>query len=666
MIIESVRVRNFRSVLDETLYCDDLTALVGPNGAGKSTFLHALTLFYSVAPKIDSNDFYNEDIVNDIKIAITFMYLSDDAKMLFSSYLQGDKLTVERVFSLKEGKLDAKYYGNTLQCPLFKKIREGLLVKDRGKTAKEAYEEIRGIPEFNSLPKWSSIPDIHSNLLKWELENREKCEWEQDSGQFFGFKEVGQGYLGRFSRLLFIPAVRDASNDTSEGKGTVITELMDLVVRSVLANRDEIKNLKEETQDKYNEIMSPANISEINSLSEDLTDTLQIFAPEAKVDLKWLELGNINIPLPQAEVRLIEDGYSSLVSRTGHGLQRAFILTLLQHLALAQCIGKGADMSDKNITDKMKLPSLMLCIEEPELYQHPNRQRHLFKILMQLASGLTPGVADKMQIVYATHSPLFVGIDIFDKIRLLKKEQVTEGMPKVSKIVSASLRKISGILNGGGNDKYGNYDENTLIARLRAIMTPWMSEGFFSNAVVLVEGEDDRAAIIGVARRLEEDLEGKGISVIPCNGKTNLDRPFVIFREFGIPVYVIWDSDGDRGVTEGICEKCERPLDKKPDPRENHRLLQLVGKEAIDWPEFIEDNFACFKTDLERTIKNDYGSELFEKALSKYQNEFLIKKRKYAIKNPEVILNIIKFIDEENTIDCTLKKIVRKIKSLRN
>ena len=30
MIIESIRVKNFRSILDATLICDELTALVGP------------------------------------------------------------------------------------------------------------------------------------------------------------------------------------------------------------------------------------------------------------------------------------------------------------------------------------------------------------------------------------------------------------------------------------------------------------------------------------------------------------------------------------------------------------------------------------------------------------------------------------------------------------
>jgi putative ATP-dependent endonuclease of OLD family len=47
-----VKAENFRSILDETIACDSLTALVGANGSGKSAFLRAIDLFYSTTPKL--------------------------------------------------------------------------------------------------------------------------------------------------------------------------------------------------------------------------------------------------------------------------------------------------------------------------------------------------------------------------------------------------------------------------------------------------------------------------------------------------------------------------------------------------------------------------------------------------------------------------------------
>lgn len=100
MYIDKVMVRNFRSIVDETLVCDDLTALVGANGAGKSTFLRAIELFYSPTPRIDAEDFYAHDISQEIEISITFGRLSAEAIKIFSSYIQGNTLTVERVFKM--------------------------------------------------------------------------------------------------------------------------------------------------------------------------------------------------------------------------------------------------------------------------------------------------------------------------------------------------------------------------------------------------------------------------------------------------------------------------------------------------------------------------------------------------------------------------------------
>ncbi len=99
------------------------------------------------------------------------------------------------------------------------------------------------------------------------------------------------------------------------------------------------------------------------------------------------------------------------------------------------------------------------------------------------------------------------------------------------------------------------YTAKTLSPRLQTIMTPLTNEGFFADTVVLVEGESDRAAIIGMAKALAKDFDGEGIAIVPCSGKNNLDRPLVIFRQLDIPVYVVWD--GDRGSNDA------KPKDNK-------------------------------------------------------------------------------------------------------
>ncbi len=65
-------------------------------------------------------------------------------------------------------------------------------------------------------------------------------------------------------------------------------------------------------------------------------------------------------------VRLVEDGYTSAVERAGHGLQRAFIMSLLQSLALAQAKAdstKTASSQHAAAPASTKMPNLILGIE---------------------------------------------------------------------------------------------------------------------------------------------------------------------------------------------------------------------------------------------------------------------------------------------------------------
>jgi len=670
MLIETVKVQRFRSIFDEEIHLLNLTTLLGSNGSGKSTFLRALELFYTTSPKVEKEDFYDNDIREDILIAVTFCELSNDARELFSKYVRNEKLTVEKVFSFSNGKISATYHGAALRNPEFAEVRSGLDIKDRGATARVAYNTIRERQEYLTLPAWSTIAAVEPALLEWESSNPTLCVSSRDDGRFFGFSSVGEGYLGRFSRFLFIPAVRDAATDAAEGRGSALTDLMDMVVRSVIAQKTEVQQLRAETQRQYEQLLSPENLTELGKLSTDLTSTLQTFVPTASVDLTWLPLDQIDIKMPRADIKLVEDEFGTTVHRTGHGLQRAFILTMLQHLALAQS-SLSADQNDAMGEDEDKyvdyLPSLLLAIEEPELFQHPSRQRHFSTILNRLSTGSLPGVAGKTQVICATHSPLFVALEQFDSLRMIRKIAGETGKPRITKVICASMAEIADKLwlvdgNDGPND--GTYSADTLPHRLRAIMTPHLNEGFFANAVVLVEGEDDHAAITAMSRLNGIDLDSLGIALIPVGGKRNLDRPALIFQQFGIPVYIVWDADSGRGETQGKCDSCGRALDNKPDPKDNHRLLRIVGAGVTDWPSGIDERYCCFEVDLETTLSTELGVETFERCLAECQAEFGIQKRRHALKNPSVISTLLTKAHESGARSATLDRVVHEMSGL--
>jgi hypothetical protein len=645
MIIRSVAVKNFRCILDETLECDMLTALVGANGAGKSTFLRAIELFYAGSPSVTAEDFYAEDVNQVIEVSVTFAELDSEEQEHFSNYVENGTLTVSRVFSFAEGKVTAKYHGSLLQNPDFIPMR----IVGGAREATAAYNELRQNPAYaEQLVAVRSRDAALESLRKWEEAHPDRCTRQRDEGQFFGFTEVAQGYLGRYTRYIPVPAVRDAAEDAAESKGSPITMIMDLVVRSVLAQREDVARLKTDTQTRYNEIFDPEHLVELDALEDRLSTTLATYVPDAAVDLSWERAKPIEIPMPTAQVKLLEDGFRCAVERTGHGLQRAFILALLQHLAVA--VAPTPPEQAGAAPPAVRSPNLILGIEEPELYQHPNRQRHLARILLALSNGRIPGVAGRTQVLYGTHSPLFVGIDRFDQVRLLRKVSNGDARPKVAKVTRKSLDDVARILWKARGRQGEQFTADTLRPRLQTIMTPWMSEGFFATEVVLVEGEDDRAAVLGFASAAGHDFESLGISVIPCIGKNNLDRPLVIFRNLGIAVYVIWDSDyGGRDA----------------DPADNRYLLHLAESAPDDWPNTVQNTFACFRTKLEDVLRSEIGNEVFTALLNESKTQFGIRQDSQAIKNPTVISQVVSRARAQGQTSQTLEAVVERIVELR-
>jgi putative ATP-dependent endonuclease of OLD family len=102
--IESVHIRNFRSILDETIEFNRYTCLVGANGAGKSCVLSALNLFFRQSRDVATDlqelqveDFHNKNTAEPIEVTVTFTELSDPAQKDLRHYYRQGKLTIAAV-----------------------------------------------------------------------------------------------------------------------------------------------------------------------------------------------------------------------------------------------------------------------------------------------------------------------------------------------------------------------------------------------------------------------------------------------------------------------------------------------------------------------------------------------------------------------------------------
>lgn len=651
MIIKSVRVKNFRCIRDETLECEDLTVLVGPNGSGKSTFLRAIELFYALQTRVTEEDFYNKNTDQPIVISIMFDNLTQQELDLYKPYVEGNSLTVEKEIASPGGRGYERYFGLKMQNLDFQEVR----APGTTTVKRQAYSQLQ--QQYPELPNISRADDIEPALADWEQSHPERCQRTQDSGQFFGFEAVGNARLERFTKFFLVPAVRDASEDATEGKGSSLKELMDLVVRQILRQKPELEQFRTDMREQYRELIAEEKVPELPQLADSLTKTLQTYTPDARVTLEWM-IGEPNIPIPTASASLVEDEYKGAVSKKGHGLQRAFILTLLQHLAIVKLTREVEEHEDAteltgDTTEQGKIitttiiPNVVISIEEPELYQHPNRQRHLARVFLQLTeSGLEGG--ERVQIIYSTHSPLFVGIERFDKIRLFKKEKHVENLPKETRVKSVTMEQLAERLDEATDSPKGSSTATSLRAKLTNLMTLWVNEGFFANVVALVEGESDQCAILQVAKQIGIDFEKVGISVVPVRAKTSLDRPYLIFTELGIPTYMVFD-----------CDKNNK------EDRTNKLLLKLCGCPEEELPKTtVKDNMACFEDNLETILKAEIGEELYNQLLEQYTHEFGYSTKRGEGK-PLVTSKIVEEVYKRGKKIETLENIVNSIVALK-
>jgi putative ATP-dependent endonuclease of the OLD family len=668
MRLKRVHIRNFRSIRDATVEFSAQTAILGGNGAGKSTILRAIDRFYSPSANVELDDFFGRLPHEPIEIALTFVDFTDAEHDMFASRIHGGEMVVVRVFEAGGSKSNGRYFGMSLQHSGFADLR----ATGGASARRDLYKALRGqggdYAEF--LPTVSRADDIPEALAGWEARFPEQCELIRDDGQFFGFANVANGKLQKATSFVFIPAIRDVSADAVDAKGAVIARLMELVVRSSILKRREIREWQARASSEYRELTNPSRLHELGDLSAELTRTLQVFYGEAGVALRWKPADELDIPLPSADVFLSDDGFEGPVDRKGHGLQRAFVLTLLQHLAKAIATDtsveagtpedRASDMADGMEANgetphegvAVPMPGLILAIEEPELYQHPTKQRHFAKVLAQLADGTLPGVAGRMQIMFASHSSLFVSMDRFDEVRLARRVHVEGGAHKECRLTSSTLEAVAARLERAHGRSPGTFTGDSVRARLH-IIDPEIAEGLFADAVVLVEGASDRAAIHAAAALNDIDLEARGIAVLPVAGKTNLDRPAAIFLELCVPTYLVWD-----------CDKKGDKVDRAGTNRALQLLMGVEKADAVDAASVVSSNFTCFEGDLETTLRQEMGSDLFNTQLDLVKARYGVEGRDEAQKAPFIMAEVLSRAAEAGGRSRTLDAMVQSIVAL--
>jgi energy-coupling factor transporter ATP-binding protein EcfA2 len=620
MIIERIEIRNFRSLREIDLDCSELTTILGRNGAGKSTILKALDVFYNVSYQASPYDYFGKDTTGEIRIRVTYSELRPDELQEFSPYLANNKLTVTKVINTG----GAKYYGVSKQIPKFYEFRKLPAIKKR-----QGLNEAIDNSEFVGLgPKVTSEAAADQLMEQYEAAHPELTQPFEREQQFFGPRNVGGGKLDKYTKFVLIPAVRDASIEAD--KRGVMHQLIDVLVARTVNARADVRLLNAEFEQRVKAVYSRDNLTELGTLAATITKLLAQYAPGAELDLDFEDITPPKITLPGALASLVEDNFSSPISYTGHGVQRALILALLQQLSITDLTAPdpkaaGEEPAAQNAIN-VRPADLILAIEEPELYLHPSRSRYLSSVLNRLSKKPDNPNDPRTQIIYGTHSPYFINLDQFDRLRLSRKIP-TPGLDiRQCRITAFTRQKAATRLSEISGKDPATFTAQSFVAHAVPVMNSIVNEGFFADVVVVVEGLSEVGVLWALQEILGKGWEALGIAVVPAGGKNNIDRPVVVFSGLDIPTYFIFDGDAHH-----------TGKDKEDSVVRNRKYQKLAGVENIvDFPATqAKKTWAVFHERLESELKSAIGVANYELLCQEVAEGLGFDESSKALKNSE-------------------------------
>lgn len=309
----------------------------------------------------------------------------------------------------------------------------------------------------------------------------------------------------------------------SNGSGKVLNYLIQSSLKGLaLEEKDLFK------KDEMSRVVSSinTNLTKINTITG---DTIQAYFDENPEQILCRMLG-------------IGDANGRDLSKLGEGIQYAFniLLQIIENIYSVKSSRKSDKFEERLLTiNGKKLYPIILVLDEPEIHQHPYRQRSLMKKITDLIENKNNDFIELLQglfeidgligqIFIATHSPNILLNDYNQFIRVYQSNLTLE------------------IILG----KNITFDEDPKMYKHLLHNFIYLKEAMFSRYVIFVEGDTEMGAIPVFAERLNIDLDFSGVGIIKLDGADGVKRCMALYEKFGIPSIAIIDRDRKDAYSE--------------------------------------------------------------------------------------------------------------------
>ena len=576
MKIQSVNIKNFRTLKDVTIPFDFVTTFIGPNGAGKSTVLRALDWYFNGKPgSLTEKDCSFGATTESIEVQVTFADLTNKDREALGKYAPGGVATFT-AWKRRSPDGSEVLSANAKGLLEFNEIKAAA-----GANAKKGlYAALRDSRPDLNLSAANTGPAVEQAVTAWESSHTDHLVDVPETLQtnFFGFNSGGK-MSGLFDFVLVTADLR-ASEESIDGKASIIGRILERSVDRAAAD-EEIAKIVEESRAKQQKVYEEKFKAQLEGMTKQLNEVVASYSPGRAVTVSPAEV-ELKAPRTTFDVAVLDGTTETEVDRQGHGFQRTLLISALQLLAQS-----GAASAEGVIC---------LAIEEPELFQHPIQAQTFAKVLRSLAED-----ADKrVQVTYATHSPYFLEARHFDQVRRLTRSSAEIPVVTVHLATVADVKaKLNGVVNA-----------ETVDRQLDGIVANQLAVALFANRAFLVEGTTEASVFYGIGDRTSLGyLEAAGVSIVPVGGKTSIPLAHAILTSIGIPVYALFDADRGceaRGKANGK-EQNKIDEERNKNAKENRAALKYFGQPEEDFPSaVVADRVAIFEDHLEALLWTDW------------------------------------------------------------
>lgn len=499
-------------------------------------------------------------------------------------------------------------------------------------------------PSFNNVSKedfYRGDVDAHVIIRIYfddghflELTN---CWRDRNGYHKSGLNLDGFQYVSDDIRQRYISALIGSDRKVSENPATNRWTLLGRLLRDINARFEEEKILlpdgseeskvnlfKQEMERIRDEILFSVTDSDGNNLMQQFVSLLGLETArqlnrtpdEFRIDLNMYDPWNFYRTL-QIMVNEAETGMTFRASELGMGVQASITIAILKAYS------------------KLKLKNQTpILIDEPELFLHPQGRRNFYKIIRDLAQNGT-------QVLLSTHSTEFVDLEHFNEIFIVRKNRekgtYIRNAPPSRFVDDFKARYNRDTTEADIMERYHNAFENTGDSQKS-------SEAMFARKVILVEGESEVLILPYFFSLCGYDEVSEGITIVRCGGKSEIDRYYRLYSEFGIPTFIIFDGDA-----QNKGKKDERATITK-----NKAILSLFENDE-DFPDGkVHDNYLGFLYRLEENLGISSSGDAKALALFRRVKDEITTREQVPTWVNELIVAVTKLPGEASSVLKTL------------